>query len=113
MNVAAPGRRRGRQRFRSYPNVTTRWPSAAKGQRRVPLQEEHREPLEPDQNWFELSELPTIRSFVPLPLRHDVLLRNAEVPPSNEKFRSVSGFHPGLDMWVGKGLWIRVAGQTS
>ena len=34
----------------------------------------------PDQNWFELSALPTILSFEPLPLRHEVLFRNTEVP---------------------------------
>jgi hypothetical protein len=67
--------------------VTTRWPSAAKDQAKAPLKPAHRDPLEPVQNWLELSALPTIRSFVPLPPRQDVLLRNVEVPASNEKLR--------------------------
>src|SRR4029450_667809 len=54
---------------------------------RAPEKLAHREPLVPMKNWLELSELPTIRSLVPLLKRHDVLLRKTEVPPSKLKFR--------------------------
>ena len=42
---------------------------------RAPEYEEHRDPFVPAQNWFELSASPTVLSFDPLPLRHDVLFR--------------------------------------
>ena len=69
------------------PKVTTRRPSVAKDQPSAPVYEEHRDPLEPVQNWFEPSTLPMVLSFDPLLLRHDTLFRNTEVPASNEKLR--------------------------
>lgn len=53
------------------------------------MQEAHRDPFVPDQNWFEPSTSPMVRSFVPLPLRHEVLFRYTEVPASNEWLRWV------------------------
>ena len=67
---------------------------------------EQRVPFVPDQNWLELSELPMMRSFVPLPLRQDTLLRNTEVPASNEKLRSVLSMLMLLEMVIEPGLLL-------
>jgi hypothetical protein len=64
-----------------------------------------REPFLPVQNWSEPSTLPAVLSFEPpLAKRHEVSLRNTEVPVSKEKLRSalsmptlsVTVIEPGL-----------------
>jgi hypothetical protein len=90
------------------PSVTARRPSEAKDQPRAPLKPAQREPFVPDQNWLVASELPMIRSLVPLPLRHEVLFRNTEVPASKLKLRSVLSMLRLFEMVIEPGLLLYV-----
>ncbi len=62
----------------------------------------------PDQNWFVVSALPMIRSFVPLVLRHDVFARKTDVPPSKVKLRSVLSMLTLSDTVIVPGLLFQV-----
>jgi len=89
------------------PNVTLNVPFEAKDHPSAPLYVEHRDPFVPVQNWFELSASPTVLSFDPLTAnRHDVFVRNTDVPLSKEKLRSALSMPTLFEIVIVPGLLL-------